>query len=892
LSRYKTHFRGWLRAFAQASTLLGLAMIALIWSALEFHLDSEYQRLKTGAIQNTGNLARVFEDQIVRTIRANDRILRSLQLASVNATLEQDFDRWAREVEGSGDFIVQLSLLDANGMHIASSLGPVAKPTDLSDREHFRVHQQSAEAGLFISKPVFGRTSGKWSIQMSRAVRSPHGAFAGVVVASVSPERLANFYESVELGRNGAVVLVGLDGVIRASAGLKVNAVGRSMHKSQVMERALESDEGAFLSSGAVDGIRRLISYRVVNGHPLLLLVGQAEENVFATFYQNRHSYRMAAIGLTLFILIVVVANVRHRHGLDIARGNLRKSERLANEKSRELELTLDHMSQGIMMIDKDANVALMNRQAVKLLGLPEDFVAGRPKFDELVAYQTVNGEFGPKGFAVDTKLRGHIEAGLSVPILRDYERVRPDGTVLEVRSADLPDGGFVRTFTDISERKRSEDRIAHMALHDALTGLANRVLLRRQIDAEFARLRRDGAPFALLLIDLDHFKAVNDTFGHGTGDELLRQVAERLRGCVRETDTAARLGGDEFAVLQAMTDTPGGVQTLAQRIVDQVSAPYMIAGHEVSVGASIGVAHSADCGTIEDLFHNADLALYRVKSGGRNGYRVYEAAMDAEAEARRQMEKDLRAAYERGEFTVQYQPMFCLGSGKVAAVEALLRWHHPQRGPISPAEFIPVAEEIGLMPDIDLRVMATACGEAARWSHDTKVAVNLSPVMFKRSDIVEAVRRVLAVTGLAPQRLELEVSERTLLREDNGTLAALRSLRELGVRIVLDDFGTGYTSLSDLRAFSFDKIKIDQSFVAEMAASQESAAIVAAIGGLGHSLGVDTTAEGVETPDQAELVRAAGCTQVQGYLYSRPIDARALRALLTNTDARRSAVA
>jgi predicted signal transduction protein with EAL and GGDEF domain len=368
--------------------------------------------------------------------------------------------------------------------------------------------------------------------------------------------------------------------------------------------------------------------------------------------------------------------------------------------------------------------------------------------------------------------------------------------------------------------------------------------------------------------------------------------VAQRLHGCVRETDTIARLGGDEFAILQTMIDDRESVETLSRRVLDRVSEHYVINGHRVEIGTSIGVAQSADCAGIEELFQNADVALYRAKSGGRNGYRVFEPAMDAETQARRQLEAELRQARERGEFEIHYQPIFHLATGAIASIEALLRWNHPIRGRVSPAEFMPLAEEVGLMASIDTWVLETATTQAACWPSDTRIAVNLSPAKFKRRNLVEAVQRALSNSGLAPHRLELEISERIPLREDDGSVAALRALRALGVRIALDDFGTGNTSLGDLRAFRFDQVKIDQTFVAEMEGRPESAAIVAAIAGLGHSLGADTTAEGVETAAQAELVRAAGCTHAQGYLYSRPLTAAAIAALLRECAARQQAVA
>jgi len=311
-----------------------------------------------------------------------------------------------------------------------------------------------------------------------------------------------------------------------------------------------------------------------------------------------------------------------------------------------------------------------------------------------------------------------------------------------------------------------------------------------------------------------------------------------------------------------------------------------MLDGRAATVGASIGIARSADGQQLEQLFHNADLALYRVKSEGRNGFRLFEPEMDAAAQARRQMEGDLRQALDRGEFEIFYQPMFALATGKVSTVEALLRWNHPTLGRIGPDTFMTVAEDIGVMPRIDAWVLDTACTEAATWSGEIVMAANLSPAIFARDTLADIVRAALAKTGLPARRLELEISERIMLQKETGTLAHLRALHDLGVRVALDDFGVAHSSLSDLRIFSFDKIKIDRSFVAEMEISQESAAIIAAIATLGRNLGAETTAEGVETQLQADLVRAAGCTEAQGFLYSRPVPVTEIRALLNEASA------
>jgi diguanylate cyclase (GGDEF)-like protein len=886
----KIEWRGWLRALPQVSTFFALAMIALIWGAVEFDLNAEHDRSEADAIRSSGNLARVFEDHIVRLIKDNDRILRQLQLSSVRGTLSVDFDRLISEVENSVQPSADLTLVDARGILTTTSEGPPKERIDLNDREYFKVHFHSPEAGLYISAPVRGRISKKWSIQLTRALRTPHGAFAGVVVASIRADKLARFYELVELGPGGAISLVGLDGIIRASAGLKVDAIGRSMAGSELMRRVATTEEGSYTIEGVLDGVRRLVSYRVIEGFPLALWIGRAEREVFGVYWRNRYSYRLIAAGLTLFILIVVSISISHRERLVRTREDLRASEALAREKSGELELTLEHMSQGIMMIDADQNVAFVNRRAVELLDLPES-VHSRPKFADVMAHFLAHDEFGKDDRKVAPQLWEAIKAG-DLHGANTYQRTRPNGVTLEIRTTSLPAGGLVRTFTDISERKRNENKIAHMAHHDALTGLANRVLLRSHVEAALGRQRRKGEDFALLVIDLDRFKPVNDTFGHAAGDELLRCVAQRLRACVREVDVVARLGGDEFAILQGAAEGRDSAAAFARRLVAALSEPYSLDGHAAVIGASIGIAWSADSADIEELFHNADLALYRVKSEGRNGYRLFEPEMDVAAQMRRHMEAELREALARGEFEIHYQPIFDLATRDVASVEALLRWNHPERGRISPADFMPLAEDIGLMPSIDAWVLETACTEAAHWPGNVRIAINLSPAKFKRRTLVDTVRRALAASQLAARRLELEISERTLLQDDSDSIAQLRALHDLGVRIALDDFGTCQSSLSDLRAFPFDKIKIDQSFVGDIGTRADCAAIVAAIAGLGRSLGAETTAEGVETQTQADLVRAAGCTQAQGYLYSQPLSAGAIMVLLTEMADKQQAVA
>ena len=437
----------------------------------------------------------------------------------------------------------------------------------------------------------------------------------------------------------------------------------------------------------------------------------------------------------------------------------------------------------------------------------------------------------------------------------------------------------------EITERERSQATIQFLAHHDALTGLANRTLFRTDLEEALVRARRSGENLAVHFLDLDGFKTINDTLGHSMGDQLLKCIADRLQATVRDTDKVARLGGDEFAILQLAADLPSGAAVLAGRLIEAVKAPCLIGGHQILVGTSIGIAVLRSDSIHFDpdqMLKSADLAMYRAKAEGRGTFRFFEPDMDARVRARRLLELELRTALARNEFQIHYQPLLNLQSDRITAFEALLRWPHPQRGLVPPGEFIPLAEETGLMVQLGDWVLHKACADAAGWPDEIGVAVNLSPVQFRNSDLVRSVAHALEVAGLRPNRLELEITESVLLDKTEANLAALNRLRELGVRISLDDFGTGYSSLSYLRNFQFDKIKIDQSFVNLMSHEAQSEAIVSAIAGLGESFGIATTAEGVETADQLEKLRAEGCTEVQGYLISRPVPAENIAELLT----------
>jgi diguanylate cyclase (GGDEF)-like protein len=461
-----------------------------------------------------------------------------------------------------------------------------------------------------------------------------------------------------------------------------------------------------------------------------------------------------------------------------------------------------------------------------------------------------------------------------------DTEIELANGRIFEIHHRPMPDGGWVATHDDITERRRAEAKVAYMAHHDMLTDLPNRTLLTERLAEAVARTHC-GEMIAFHLFDLDHFKDVNDTLGHPAGDKLLRQAARRLRDLIGDGDTLARMGGDEFAIVQGGLTHPLEAAVLAKRVVQAINTPFDIDGHEVIVGASIGIAVCpVDGEQGEELIRNADLALYRSKAEGRCTYRFFEPGMDGQMKIRRGLESDLRKAITLGEFELHYQPVADLRTSTITGCEALLRWRHPQKGMILPDAFIPLAEEIGAIIPLGEWVIREACRTAASWPDTVKVSVNLSPVQFHGADLCRVVLSALAASGLEPQRLELEITENVLLINSKKVVATFNRLRDLGVRIALDDFGAGHSSLSYLRQFPFDNIKIDRSFVKDIAESPSSQCIVHAIAEMAQGLSMISTAEGVETAEQKAAVLSAGCSEMQGYLLSRAVPAEEIAQL------------
>jgi diguanylate cyclase (GGDEF)-like protein len=581
-----------------------------------------------------------------------------------------------------------------------------------------------------------------------------------------------------------------------------------------------------------------------------------------------------AAWSLRERVLLVLVAVLSVIAGLLVRRDRL-TDQRLAAER-RHLSTAVNNIPQGLVLYDASARIITCNQPYLDMFGLSPDVAKPGCTMQRLIAHRKETGSFdGDVDEFCDAIIRT-VRLGKATRQLTQA----PGGRAIEIINRPLKGGGWVATIEDITERTRADEKIAHLAHFDGLTDLPNRLLFRTRLEQALQALRPDEQ-LAVLYIDIDEFKSVNDALGHPIGDELLKGVADRLRVCLKQADVAARLGGDEFAVIQTAIRDRAETTRLVDDIHAAIRQPFQCAGHLITTDASIGIAVAPGDGVdLDQLLTNADLALYGAKGDGRRTHRFFEAGMDHRARARRSLELELRQAISDGGLEAYYQPVVNIGDGKISSCEALLRWRHPERGMISPAEFIPIAEDSGLINELGQWVLNAACAEAVHWPDHVRVAVNVSPVQFRSRTLALNVAAALAASGLPPSRLELEITEAVLIRDD-AALDALHQLRSLGIRIALDDFGTGYSSLSYLQRFPFDKIKIDRSFIRDIAGPGASSSIVQAVVNIAAASDMTTTAEGVETEQQRNLLYILGCTEMQGYLFSPAVPAAEVRRLL-----------
>jgi diguanylate cyclase (GGDEF)-like protein len=729
----------------RSSAIFGVLIIVMLWAGAFAKFSQDVRSDLKDAQRTSQSFAMAFEENVLRSVDELDNMLFYLRRNIETRQGETDYNTILNTTDIPGDIIVQVSIIDAQGIMRASTAGPQpAPPVDLRDREHFKAHLNSKEDELFISTPMIGRVSLKWSVQLSRRFLNPDGTFGGVIVASLDPEHFTKFYNKVDLASSGSISLIGTDGIVRSSGGQSGDdlKMGQDIHGTEVFARMQGGINGEFEETNPSTGQIRLVALRKVKKQPLWVSVSLERDEVTAGAFSDLRMYCVAAALLTLIVLA--------------AMERIFRTETAARQKSDQLA----------RLASEDPLTGLLNR----------------------------------RGFG---------------SALVDFQR--------DQRAASEASGGQFE--------------------------------------------------YALLFLDLDRFKLINDTLGHRIGDLLLQETSQRLRASLRSTDILARLGGDEFAVIARYVKNRATLASLANNLIDAIRAPFELGGYSVRTTISIGIATSpTDATSPDDLVVAADLALYAAKERNRDGFEFYRPSMTKELTDRRQIEVDLREAMEHNELELFYQPIVSLHDNTITGFEALARWNHRTKGFVPPSDFIPIAEDTGMMTQLGEWALMEACCKMAQLPGDLNLAVNLSPVQFSGHDLVDVVKRALVTSGLAPHRLELEITERLLLENNEHTLSMLRRLRQLGVRIALDDFGTGYSSLSYLRKFPLDKLKIDRSFVTDIATQSDQVAIIQAVLSIARALGISVTAEGVETVIQKDFLQALGCDNAQGYLFGKPV--------------------
>jgi diguanylate cyclase (GGDEF)-like protein len=776
----------------------------------------------------------------------------------------QDIHRMLRSKIEALPYMGGVNVIDADGNLINSSTMWPAPKVNMADRAYFRTFRYDPQSPDVLIEPLHSRVSGAWTILIVRKILGPNGEFLGVVGRGIEPANFEKFFASVVLGEGATISMLHRDGTLLARYPHSSELMGRNFKTGPFAHQrvfGLDHFAGRFMSP--VDGEDRLISSHALPHFPILMMATTTRAAALTDWREQIGILISVAASSALAIAGVLIAIVRkllEQHRLS--------RQRLTLEKQR-LDRAVNNMTQGLLLFDAEQRLVVCNERYIEMYGLSPEVVKPGCSFYDIIAHRRATGSLTGDIDDYVARVLHDIHARNSMVV------DTADGRSIQILNEPLADGGWVATHEDITERRRIEERITHLAHYDALTDLPNRTMFHEHLRAKLAAIA-DGEEIAVHYIDIDEFKGVNDALGHLVGDELLKSVAAKLSYCADAGDFVARLGGDEFAVVQSAVTSPDQVTDLVARIFQAIRTPFDCMGHHLTTDASIGIALAPGHGTaLDQILKNADMAMYAAKSAGRRTYRFFEPEMDAKVRERRQLEIDLRHAIAEGGLEVYYQPCLGLKDDRITGCEALVRWRHPERGMVSPAEFIPIAEDTGLINEIGEWVLATACRDAASWPDDLRLAVNVSPVQFKSGTLALKIMAALAASNLPASRLELEITEAVLIRDDDTALAILHQLRAIGVRIALDDFGTGYSSLSYLHRFPFDKIKIDRCFVEDIAGPDGSASIVQAVVSLAAARRMTTTAEGVETEEQQRLLRTLGCSEMQGYLFSaaKPAD-------------------
>jgi len=873
-------------SYYRTSLLIGSLLVMALLAATTALIRMQRNATIEGHQTATNHLGNGIFQETSQLIASADQIVSAIQddlTPPTDATPE--WIRLALRGQASADLmntlikgspvITGLAIADVEGVVHNWSGQWAAQDHNLADRDFFAHFSASDDRDAFISTPMKSNPGGKWSAFLSRRIDNVDGRFAGIVVAQISLDAIETFYGRA-MPAHRTVYLLRRDGTILVRFPHREAEIGRKIPPRSAWKDAVARGGDTFRDRDFFAPTRSITFARSLSNVPLVVQASVSEDEVPAQW----PVLLLCALFGAIAAEIGVVRLSRYLAG-QIDRLERSKSALAGNNAEleiarRQLDAALANISLGVCFFGSDRKLILTNQKYREIYHLSSEAARPGTALAEFLDRLFTSGNAPRIGREEYTALRETMMVGVG-----RYQQVLEltSGQSVLLVHQTTPDGGWISTHEDITERRQADHHIRFLAHNDVLTGLCNRASFTEKLDAAVLRLHHGGGPLVVFMMDLDGFKHVNDTLGHLAGDQLLRETAQRLQSCVRDTDMLARLGGDEFAIIQSGGASPRETAAgLARRIVEIMKEPFDIEGKLISVGASIGIALNSENTTRGfDFLRMADLALYAVKANGRNNFCFFEEEMLATYNERRAMEDQLRVAISRQEFELHYQAMIDVNTGRRAGFEALVRWNHPDSGRIMPDKFIPLAEETGLIVPLGDWILRQACKDAANWPSHMKVAVNLSPVQLADPDLFRSIQRALDDSSLAPGRLELEITETALFKNDADCTRLIRKLKKLGISIALDDFGTGYSSLSYLTMIPFDKIKIDRSFTMNMTERAECAAIVGAVVALGHNLNTQTVAEGVETEEHLAILRAAGVTMVQGYLFGRPCPASEL---------------
>jgi len=854
--------------------------IGLVIGGLKIAFDRE----NDFALRNLDNLARVLEAHAHNTVDKIDTILLASQLrlnttlagesgdaAAVNTALASYLALIGRESQS-------LRVANAEGNFTRDASGEIAS-VHIRDRDYFRRNRDGANT-LVVSEPLFARITGNWVITLSRRLDDRQGQFAGLVQAAIRADHFQEFFTGLKLGPGQSVALVDRESRLIARYPAAPEHRGKTLDNAPLA--ALIADQqayGSFTQKSAVDGIKRLYVTRQVGHYPLYVLIGHAPSDYLANWYQQ---VMWSVLGVLLLAVVLSGWIAVWLRIYDRAHALAQGMTRAYENTSRQTRALLDSLPDPAWLSDREQRLIAVNDAYARACGQPADTLPGRTvaaiwpaeaaeslaRQDALALTEQCQQRRTDTQQLADGEIR-HFEF-ISTPVLDDRGELT----------------GVAGVARDITQLHEDQERIRYLAEHDQLTRLPNRSMLADLMSQALALTFGTQAEVALMFLDLDHFKNVNDTLGHEIGDQLLLEAAQRLRHCLDARDTVSRQGGDEFAILIHGYGSPSRLASIAQRLIDALGEPFMVAGHELRVGASVGIStYPQDGQDISSLLKNADTAMYQAKAAGGNAYRFFTPEMNTRISERVMLENSLRRASHGEDIFLNYQPQVDAQSGRLIGLEALVRWEDPEKGNIPPARFIPIAEESNLINQIGDWVLREACRQNRRWQEQglppVVMAVNLSAVQLRQANLAQRIIAILADTGLEPRWLELEITESAFIHDTDRIVAALDELSALGIKLSIDDFGTGYSSLAYLKRLPFDRIKIDQSFVRELPGDTDDIAIVRAIIAIADSLQKEVIAEGVEQAGQAAFLLDHGCRLMQGYHFSRPTSAIAIEAVL-----------